>query len=80
MKLKGYKLADECLDSDCIDNISILLGCDNSHILPLEQQNFAVDGKTPSCLFKTPSGYMLTGSSSLYLENLDALPTLENSL
>ena len=73
-KVRGHRLADKHLNSDVIDDITILLGSDQGHIFPLTQQNFSVEGKAPSTIFVTPSGIMLSGSASLYLSNIDALP------
>ena len=75
LKDKGYKLADVELEGDIIDNISILLGSDHSHIFPLTQHNFSSNNKTPSVLFDTPSGVMLSGSISQYIENIHNFPT-----
>ena len=75
LKSKGIQFADEKLgDNDCIDNISILLGSDNSHIFPITQHSYNVSGNKPSVLSSSPSGFMLSGSVSLYDANMSALP------
>lgn len=76
-KNKGYKIADINLDGDIIEDISILLGSDQSHIFPLVQHNFSSEGKIPSAYFDTPSGVMLAGSVSQYLENINCLPIVK---
>ena len=74
LKHKGYELADH-FTSNKIGNISILLGSDHSHILPLTQLNFASDsaGMT-SAIYQTPAGVMLSGSLANYKLNISALP------
>lgn len=74
LKTKGYPLADTQIISDSVSDVQILLGSDQSHIIPFKQITFGNNSSANSCLFETPGGVMLSGSVSKYLSNLESLP------
>ena len=74
LKNKGVNLADKNIDQDKLSNISLILGSDNCHILPIVQRDFSIDDQVFSCIFDTPSGVMLVGSVECYNKNLKAFP------
>lgn len=59
LKDKGFSIADDMINSDKISDVSILLGSDNSHLLPINQTNFKADvNDVASCIYETPSGLL----------------------
>lgn len=74
LQKRGCKLADQFLNSDIINDVTILLGSDNSHVLPLNQLNFSSNNNSMSVMYKTPAGIMLSGSVASYQQNLNAIP------
>lgn len=74
LQRRGCVLADKFLNVDKMDDISILLGSDNSHVLPLNQCNFSSDNNCISVMFNTPAGIMLSGSVADYRKNINAIP------
>jgi len=72
LRSKRYNLADTEINCDSINNIRILMGSDNSHIFPVEQQNFGHNNR--SSLLHTPSGVMLAGSIADYTADIPVLP------
>lgn len=70
---KKYELADSDLSdsSDSIDNISFVLGSNDTHILKETQLEFG--GPVPSVYSVTSEGVLLMGSSNLMLSNLSCL-------
>ena len=73
---KGYKLADSNLNSELINNVSIVLGSDNPDIYPLTQVSFGKNS-SQSSYFDTPAGVMLFGKASTLVDNLSALKKIE---
>ena len=75
---KGYILADKFLNekSQKIDNISLLLGTKDAHILKSTDVLFG--RKNNSSYSITKGGIMLLGNSDLLWENLPYLPKLKN--
>ena len=70
---KGYVLADKNLGNQ-MDNVSIILGSDQSFVLPLTSQKEFGPVDSPSTYFETPAGVALSGSIQQMLRNLDSLP------
>ena len=71
---KGYKLADELLSTcrDYVGNISIVLGNNESHVLPQSDHKF---GPEPASMYSSsPKGILLKGSVARLEENLKHLP------
>ena len=71
LKNKDVSLADQCLDSDVINNFDLLIGSDQGHILPMTQH-----ACHSSVVYMTPAGVMLAGSVAGYMHNVDALAAL----
>ena len=74
-KKRGLVLADKNLNSDHINDVSILLGSDQCHLFPLTQFNYKVGDDNYSVIYETPAGLMLSGSVSNYVHNMPALPS-----
>lgn len=74
-RTRGVLLADSKLTSDSVSDISILLGSDQGHLLPLTQFNFRVGEGQSSVLYQTPAGIVLAGSVLNYNANLPAIPS-----
>lgn len=74
LKKLNCVLADKSLNTNYINDISILLGSDNSHVLPVNQFNFSCKDNKASVMYSTPAGVMLAGSVAGYFKNLKALP------
>ena len=74
LKRKGAVIADKFISSDKISEISILLGSDHSHIVPLSQLNFSVDDLQISAVFDSPAGVLLSGSAGSYSKNIESFP------
>ena len=74
-KERGLVLADKNLNSDHINDVSILLGSDQCHLFPLTQFNYKVGDDNYSVIYETPAGLMLSGSVSNYVHNMPALPS-----
>ena len=75
LRSRGVKLADTEIVSDKLDNIKLILGNDNAHILPITQSCFGADGKESSCVYDTPAGVMLVGSVATYNQNIELFPS-----
>ena len=73
---KGYELADKLLaqGGDCIDNIDIVIGDNESQIIP---QTDIVFGPPPCSMYaQTSRGVLLMGSIDRLMTNLEHLPIL----
>ena len=69
---KGYELADKnLLSSDRIENIDVVLGNLDSHVLMQKDIKF---GDPPSVYAETPRGVLLMGSVNRMMQNIDSLP------
>ena len=79
---KGYELADKTLHlcGDKIEDIKLLLGNDNVHLVPQSDVLFG-DNSTvpPSVYLDSPLGVMLVGDIERYKQNLALLPEREKT-
>ena len=75
LQLKNYQLADRNLiRSNTLDDIKIILGADNAHILPISQHCFG-EGKGKQLTYlDSPAGIMLLGKASELHNYLGQLP------
>ena len=72
---KGWKLADKLLGGSEISDVGLILGSDNSHILPVETMTFGTGClDSHSCALKSELGIMLQGSIQQVLHNARYLP------
>lgn len=76
---KGYRIADKCLNASStgvVDDISLILGTDTDHILPLTYKLFG-DSQPKSCFIDTHIGVIFSGNISRMMSNLKFLPINE---
>ncbi|XP_068209115.1 uncharacterized protein [Palaemon carinicauda] len=76
-KDKGYVLADETLhmSGDKVEDIKLLLGNDNSHLVPQKDVLFGGSSEViPSVYLESPLGVILVGDIERYKQNLALLP------
>lgn len=71
---KGYKIADEFLlsRSNVISNIQLVMGMNDSYVLPEKQTTFGEH--IPSVFSETKAGIMLMGNVEHIIDNITALP------
>jgi hypothetical protein len=70
---KGYPLADSTLNDKSCSEVELLLGMDNSSILPFKSISFG-NGNLHSIFLESPLGVMLVGDVKKMLPNLEFLP------
>ena len=73
LQIKNYNLADKQLIMDELGGISLIIGADNSLVLPITQRHFG-NKSNKIFYFNTPSGIMLTGDSTQIFEAIKNLP------
>ena len=73
-KENGWNLADKNLGGSEVSNFGILVGSDNSHVLPVESFTFRDgNGIKLSCILNSDLGVLLQGSISQMLKNSEFL-------
>ena len=80
MKAKGHNLADQLLssNSNCIDNVNLLLGTDFFYCLPGNEITFGEP--EASFYINTHAGVLLAGNIETYLRNLSSLPSVSETV